>query len=105
MRRVLHEMRNEWTAYLFNAPGLIIFAIFVVYSLYVSFLMSFHEWDLIQDPVYVGLDNYQRVFDDPEFYESPPQQSPSQQRPAERDPAPGQEPRPARQAAGGKWQA
>jgi multiple sugar transport system permease protein len=67
---VLHEMRREWTAYLFNAPGLIIFAIFVVYSLYVSVVMSFHEWDLITPPTYVGLENYRDVFQDPEFYES-----------------------------------
>jgi multiple sugar transport system permease protein len=63
-------MRREWTAYLFNAPGLIIFAIFVVYSLYVSVVMSFHEWDLITPPTYVGLENYRDVFQDPEFYES-----------------------------------
>ena len=27
-RRVLHEMRQEWTAYLFQLPGLLLFAVF-----------------------------------------------------------------------------
>jgi multiple sugar transport system permease protein len=63
-------MRREWTAYLFNAPGLIIFAIFVVYALYVSFIMSFHDWDLIGTPTYVGLENYRDVLHDEEFWES-----------------------------------
>jgi multiple sugar transport system permease protein len=69
-RRVLHEMRREWTAYLFNAPGLLIFAIFIVYALYVSFMMSFHDWDLIGTPSYVGLDNYRHALADAEFWES-----------------------------------
>jgi multiple sugar transport system permease protein len=63
-------MRREWTAYLMNAPGLIIFAIFVVYALYVSFVMSFHDWDLIGTPSYVGLENYRDVLHDEEFWES-----------------------------------
>ena len=63
-------MRREWTAYLFNAPGLIIFAIFTVYSLYVSFLMSFHDWPIIGPRAFVGLDNYREVFSDADFHES-----------------------------------
>jgi multiple sugar transport system permease protein len=70
-RRVLHEMRREWTAYLFNAPGLILFSVFVVYSLYSSFYLSFHEWNILQ-PVkpFVGLDNYREVLHDDRFWAS-----------------------------------
>jgi multiple sugar transport system permease protein len=68
--RVLHEMRNEWTAYLFHAPGLIIFAIFVVYALYTSLFLSFHDWDLIQPARFVGLDNYEKALHDTRFLES-----------------------------------
>jgi multiple sugar transport system permease protein len=67
---VLHEMRREWTAYLFNAPGLIVFAIFTVYSLYYSFILSFHEWDIIEPAQYVGLDNYRDVLSDSDFREA-----------------------------------
>jgi multiple sugar transport system permease protein len=63
-------MRREWTAYLFNAPGLIIFAIFTVYSLYVSFTMSFHDWDIIGTPTFIGLDNYREVLVDADFHEA-----------------------------------
>ena len=71
VRQVLHEMRREWTAYLFNAPGLIVFLIFTVYSLYVSFTMSFHDWPLVGDaPEFVGLQNYRDALADDEFIES-----------------------------------
>jgi multiple sugar transport system permease protein len=63
-------MRQEWTAYLFHAPGLVVFAIFVVYSLYVSFVMSFHDWDSITPARFVGLDNYRDVLADSEFHQA-----------------------------------
>jgi multiple sugar transport system permease protein len=70
-RGLLKEMRREWTAYLFNAPGLILFCVFVIYSLYTSFTLSFHQWDILQ-PVkpFVGLDNYREVLHDGAFWGS-----------------------------------
>jgi multiple sugar transport system permease protein len=68
IRAVLKEMRREWTAYLFNAPGLILFAVFTVYALYTSFMLSFHEWDILDpDKPYVGLQNYKDVLADEDF--------------------------------------
>src|SRR5437763_14463125 len=71
VRGVLREMRREWTAYLFNAPGLILFAVFVVYSVYTSFYLSFHQWDILQ-PVkpFVGLQNYREAIHDGQFWAS-----------------------------------
>jgi multiple sugar transport system permease protein len=63
-------MRREWTAYLFHAPGLILFAIFTVYALFTSFVLSFHEWDLIGERRFVGLDNYRELLQDESFHES-----------------------------------
>ncbi len=63
-------MRKEWTAYLFHAPGLILFAIFIVYSLYTAFVLSFQEWDLIGERTWIGLDNYREVLQDRDFHES-----------------------------------
>jgi multiple sugar transport system permease protein len=64
-------MRREWTAYLFNAPGLILFAIFTVYALYTSFMLSFQEWNLIDpDKEFIGLDNYREVLQDENFHEA-----------------------------------
>lgn len=71
VRGVLTEMRREWTAYLFNAPGLILFAIFTVYALYTSFMLSFQEWNLIDpDKNFIGLDNYREVLRDENFHEA-----------------------------------
>lgn len=71
VRGVLREMRREWTAYLFNAPGLIIFAVFVVYALYTSFTLSFHEWNILEpDKPFVGLQNYREVLEDSGFWRS-----------------------------------
>jgi multiple sugar transport system permease protein len=64
-------MRREWTAYLMNAPGLLIFAIFVVYSVYTSFTLSFREWNILEpEKPFVGLDNYRKVLEDGPFWES-----------------------------------
>jgi multiple sugar transport system permease protein len=65
MRGVLREMRREWTAYLFNLPGLILFAVFTVYAVSVAFYLSFQDWDSIRNSgTYVGLDNYRAVLHD-----------------------------------------
>jgi multiple sugar transport system permease protein len=71
VRGVLKEMRKEWTAYLFNAPGLLLFAVFTVYALYTSFVISFHDWDII-DPTkpFVGLQNYRDILADEDFREA-----------------------------------
>jgi multiple sugar transport system permease protein len=68
VRGVLHEMRREWTAYLFNAPGMLLFAIFTVYALYTSFMLSFQHWEVL-DPTktWVGLDNYRDALADDRF--------------------------------------
>jgi multiple sugar transport system permease protein len=71
VRGVLREMRREWTAYLFNAPGLITFAVFVVYAVYTSFVLSFHEWNILEpEKPFVGLDNYREVLRDDAFWDS-----------------------------------
>jgi multiple sugar transport system permease protein len=65
----LRQMRKEWTAYLFLAPGLILFAIFTLYAVGFSFYLSFHEWNILE-PVkpFVGLDNYLRLLADERFH-------------------------------------
>jgi multiple sugar transport system permease protein len=69
VRGVLKEMRLEWTAYLFNAPGLILFATFIVYAVVVSLWLSFHTWNLLEpDKPYVGLQNYNEVLHDRAFW-------------------------------------
>jgi multiple sugar transport system permease protein len=70
-RGVLKEMRREWTAYLFNAPGMLLFAVFVVYSVITSFTLSFHEWNILEpEKPFVGLQNYREVMGDERFWAS-----------------------------------
>lgn len=67
---MLRDMRREWTAYLFHAPGLIVFAIFTVYALYTSFVLSFHDWEILGEKEFIGLDNYREVLADADFREA-----------------------------------
>src|SRR5687768_3467013 len=68
LRETLRQIRKNWTAYLFLAPGLIHFAIFTVFAVSFAFYISFHEWNIIKpDKPFVGLVNYVRLFDDPRF--------------------------------------
>lgn len=68
LRETLRQIRKNWTAYLFIAPGLIHFAIFTMFAVGFAFYISFHEWNIIQpDKPYVGLDNYIKLFRDPRF--------------------------------------
>jgi multiple sugar transport system permease protein len=64
-------MRREWTAYLFNAPGLALFAVFTVYSVYTAFMLSFHRWNILEPAKpYVGLENYKEVLHDSAFWDA-----------------------------------
>jgi multiple sugar transport system permease protein len=67
----LSRMRREWSAYLFLAPGLIIFSVFTVAALIFAFYLTFHEWNVIQPAKpFVGLDNYKAMIHDKNFIAS-----------------------------------
>jgi multiple sugar transport system permease protein len=68
LRETLRQMRKNWSAYLFIAPGLLHFAIFTLFAVGFAFYISFHEWNIIKpDKPFVGLENYARLFQDPRF--------------------------------------
>ncbi len=70
-RRVLREMRRQWTAYLFLAPVLLLFSVFTVFSVGYAFYLSFHQWNILEPAKpFVGLDNYTRLFEDGRFHEA-----------------------------------
>jgi multiple sugar transport system permease protein len=69
LRETLRQMRKNWSAYLFIAPGLIHFAIFTVFAVGFAFYISFHEWNIIKpDKPFVGLENYLKLIEDPRFH-------------------------------------
>lgn len=54
-------------AWLFMAPGLLILGVFVAYPMSQALYLSFTEYDILQPARWVGLANYQRLLDDPQF--------------------------------------
>src|SRR5918992_3470919 len=70
-RGVLRQMRKQWSAYLFLAPTMILFAIFTVLAVIYAFYLSFHEWNILEPAKpFVGLDNYSRMLGDERFGQS-----------------------------------
>ena len=59
----LSQARAPW---LFMAPSLIVLAIFVVYPMVRAAYLSFTKYGLLKPPVWVGLENYQRLLHDPQ---------------------------------------
>jgi len=59
---------REWvTAYLFLAPYLVFLLIFIIGALFLALYYSFTKYDLLSDPVFIGLANYKTAIDDEVF--------------------------------------
>lgn len=70
-KRVLRDMRKQWSAYLFLSPVLLLFSVFTVFSVGYAFYLSFHEWNILEpQKPYVGLDNYSRLIEDERFHQA-----------------------------------
>jgi multiple sugar transport system permease protein len=59
------KRREAIDGYLFIAPWLIGFVVFVSGPMIGAFVLSFMEWDLFSDPEWVGGENYRRLTEDP----------------------------------------
>ncbi len=58
------------TPWLFMAPGLIMFSIYVILPIFQSIWISFYQWDGLSSKVFIGLDNYRELLVDPDFFTS-----------------------------------
>lgn len=58
----------KFTGLIFVLPAFIGTIIFIVLPILFSFVLSFYKWDLINDPVSVGVKNYVDIFTEPVFY-------------------------------------
>jgi multiple sugar transport system permease protein len=57
------RFRREWLwALFFLGPNLLLFLTFTFFPILFGFGVSFFRWTIIEPPVFVGLDNYQRFF-------------------------------------------
>lgn len=61
--------KGNLTGYLFIAPQLILFLLFIVYPVFEGFKMSLFRQTYTED-IFVGLDNYKELFADPVFLKS-----------------------------------
>jgi multiple sugar transport system permease protein len=56
--------------WLFLAPGMLFFLVYVIIPIFQSIWISFYEWDGLGPRTWVGLQNYRDLFDDDSFYTS-----------------------------------
>ncbi len=70
------KLRQSGVAYLFLLPALILLVLFTFYPMVYGVILSFNDYNLLRHtpegqltpPVWVGFDNFRRVFNDPLFY-------------------------------------
>jgi len=60
--------RFRATPWLFLAPSVALIGVFVVYPILAVVYYSFTDYDIVRPPVWVGLDNFIRVFQDETFW-------------------------------------
>ena len=64
----LKEMKKNWVAYLMVAPYMLIFSCFTVLPVFFSIVLSFTDFNLLQVPNIVWIDNYIRLFLDDDIF-------------------------------------
>jgi multiple sugar transport system permease protein len=70
-RRIRRRVWRERSAYLFIAPGVIVFSIFTLAALIFAIYLTFHRWSIIEpDKPYVGTQNYEDMLEDERFVQS-----------------------------------
>ncbi len=62
--------REAFTFYVLIAPWFVGFIVFLAWPMVRSFYLSFTDYSLLSPPVWVGFQNYQRIFADPDFWQS-----------------------------------
>ncbi len=60
-----HQTNEALSAYLFLVPSLLIFVVFTFFPAIYSVILSFFQWNLPFQAVFLGLENYNYVFSDP----------------------------------------
>ena len=70
VKRITWWQKNQIkiSPWIFLAPGLIFFFIYVIAPIFVSIGISFYQWDGLSPSIYVGLQNYIDLLDDEYFY-------------------------------------
>ena len=64
----LKEIRKNWQNYALMAPFLILFALFTLIPIVYSVVISFTNFNIFTPPIFVGWDNYLRMFFDDDVF-------------------------------------
>ncbi|MBO9596596.1 MAG: sugar ABC transporter permease [Cohnella sp.] len=64
-----HSLKENITGYLFIAPQMLIFALFLIYPIFEGIRLSMYQINY-QNEKFVGFDNYATLFSDPVFFKA-----------------------------------
>jgi multiple sugar transport system permease protein len=64
------QNQQRLAPWIFLAPGLIMFTIYVIWPIFSSMRLSFYDWDGLGEKTWVGLGNFVELFGDDAFYTS-----------------------------------
>jgi len=63
--------RSVRSAYLLISPYLLFLAVFLIYPVFFSIWLTFHDWNIVSPEIpFVGLENYRRLLGDELFYKA-----------------------------------
>ena len=68
LRWTWQEMKNNKTAYFMLSPFMLLFIIFTVLPVVLSIFLSLTDFNMLQMPHFLGIDNYMRLFLDDEIF-------------------------------------
>tara|TARA_X000000368_G_scaffold26778_1_gene20194 strand:- start:5092 stop:5979 length:888 start_codon:yes stop_codon:yes gene_type:complete len=70
MVRFWKRNQRSLAPFLFLAPGIFMFLVYVIIPIFQSINISLYEWDGLGEATYIGFDNYFELIDDEAFYTS-----------------------------------
>lgn len=62
--------QRKLAPWLFLAPGVLFFLVYVIFPIFQSIEISFYRWDGLGERLWIGTENYVELFDDEAFYTS-----------------------------------
>ena len=67
-RPIRQPFAERIAPYLYIAPFFVIFAIFGLFPLLFTFYVALFDWNPVGEQTFVGLANFERLFQDPRFW-------------------------------------
>jgi multiple sugar transport system permease protein len=70
LRSWWRQHQRQLAPWLFLAPVVLVFALYVIAPIFQSIAISFYDWDGLGDKKFIGFDNYVELWSDPDFWVS-----------------------------------